>query len=480
MNLPEDFQNRMKNLLGESYSDFLLSFDAPQEKALQIHPRQTPLPVILETLPGLKPMKHLHFSAYYTGDKIGMHPYHHAGILYSQDPAAMLPAGLFPFPKDAKVLDLCAAPGGKSSQIAAYLEEGSGFLVANEIHPARNKILISNLERMGYKNVLVTKLEAGQLAEFYPEFFDVVIVDAPCSGEGMFRKYPESIAEWSSAQVSQCANRQQEILSQACKCLRPGGYLIYSTCTYALEENENIVYYLTKQEGFESLNINIPKDIATWHIAPNTLTQIAPDLPLVNSNSFEDILQNSHRFYPHLGKGEGQFFSYLKKSGSSKANTIRDYRDYLTSKGLRPVSAKSKAIIKDALCGQLSMLYDCIYEQEGRFYLIPSLPVPLPAYGITRLGLPMGEILKNRFVPHHCLFHSYGHLFDNQISYGLSDDNIWAYLNGQEITDNRAADGYGVICIEQTPIGGFKASKGKLKNHYPKSIRNQQLHYTKQ
>lgn len=478
MKLPEDFKNRMKHLLGESYSDFLLSFDAPQEKALQIHPRQTPLSVITENIPGLTPMKHLQLSAYYDGEKIGMHPYHHAGILYSQDPAAMLPAGLFPFPKDAKVLDVCAAPGGKSSQIAAFLEEGKGFLVANEIHPARNKILISNLERMGYKNVMVTKLEASQLSDTYPGFFDVVIVDAPCSGEGMFRKYPESCAEWSVQQVSQCADRQMEILSHACKCLRPGGSMIYSTCTYSIEENENIVYYLINREDLELLNIDIPKSISTWHLSQHKLTDSSSDSPFTNSSLPEDILRSSHRFYPHLGKGEGQFFCYLKKSGDFKLSSAADYREQLKAKGLRPVSAKNKAIIKESLSGQLSGIYDNIYEQDGRFYLIPYLPVPLPAFGITRLGLPMGEMQKNRFVPHHCLFHSYGHLFDNQISYHLSDDNIWAYLHGQEITDSRAANGYGTICIDNTPIGGFKASNGKLKNHYPKSLRNQQLYYT--
>jgi NOL1/NOP2/sun family putative RNA methylase len=240
--LPQLFLDRMKQMLEEEYPAFLNSYEDARYQALRINPSKTDTDRFTEeTSFHLQPVPWEANGFYYEKeDQPGKHPYHEAGVYYIQEPSAMAPAAYLDAQPGEKVLDLCAAPGGKSTQIAAAMQ-GKGLLVSNEIHPARAKILSENIERMGIRNAMVTNESPQALASVFTEYFDRIMVDAPCSGEGMFRKNEQACDEWSPENVKTCAARQQEILSCAASMLRPGGRIVYSTCTFAPEENEGTI-----------------------------------------------------------------------------------------------------------------------------------------------------------------------------------------------------------------------------------------------
>ena len=457
MELPIEFVKRMKTILGDDYPAFEASFSETAQKGIHLNPGRCSEERLLSCMGSeLTPIPHVTHGYYYNASnqerKIGMHPLHHGGAVYSQDPSAMLPVSGIEISPDWRVLDLCAAPGGKSSQIASKLSAGAGFLVSNEINPSRNKILISNMVRMGYPNVIVTKLTPDEIADCYPGYFHMVLVDAPCSGEGMFRKYPESISEWSLENVIHCQARQKEILNAALRTLLPGGYLVYSTCTYSVEENEDIVRWLMKEHHM--MPVDIPEKIRS-----------------VTAPSFDEKLSCCRRAYPHITRGEGQFMAYLKKSGE-----LPETQNVATPKsmsGLRKISDKNKALVWDALKENFDLSGFCFYEHQNKMIAIPAKAgFRLPNHGITLCGITVGMIEHNRFLPHHHFFHSCGNICNNILSLDKEDQRILQYLTGQEIYDDRVKKGYGVVCFEGCPIGGFKASGGRLKNHYPKALRN--------
>ena len=240
--LPEQFLDRMKQMLGEEFPAFLESYEQEKYQALRINPQKTTIASFMEKSPFLrKPVPWEKNGFYYDReDAPGKHPYHAAGVYYIQEPSAMAPAAYLDAQPGERILDLCAAPGGKSTQIAAAMG-GEGLLISNEIHPARAKILSENIERMGIRNGMVLNESPQALAKIFESYFDRIMVDAPCSGEGMFRKNTEACEEWSPETVENCAMRQQEILNCAASMLRPGGRIVYSTCTFAPEENEGTV-----------------------------------------------------------------------------------------------------------------------------------------------------------------------------------------------------------------------------------------------
>ena len=257
--LPLGFTDRMRRLLGAEYPAFLASYDKPRRPALRVNPLRLDgipdgvralLPFLAERVP---------FTAdgwYYPDDpalRPGRHPYHEAGLYYIQEASAMIPAALCPPRPGERVLDLCAAPGGKATQLAGALR-GQGLLVANEIHPGRAAVLSGNIERMGIPNALVLNMEPQALAERFPGFFDRIVVDAPCSGEGMFRKEPQAVQMWSPENIALCAARQAEILRAAARMLAPGGTIVYSTCTFAPEEDEgSVLTFLREHPDFDTV-----------------------------------------------------------------------------------------------------------------------------------------------------------------------------------------------------------------------------------
>lgn len=435
MNLPVEFQNRMKEYLADEYDEFICSFNANEVKAFHINESRVNMDTFLNNTDiKYTPINNISNGFYYDDSKIGSTIEHHAGILYSQDPSAMEPVNTFSKLLNGSeiVLDLCSAPGGKSSQLANILSKNGGFLVSNEPNQARNKILVSNIERMGYTNVLVTKMLPEELATYYNSYFDAIVVDAPCSGEGMFRKYPESINEWSLNNIQMCHDRQIDILNSAISMLKPGGYLLYSTCTYAQEEDEEIAKYLSNQ-GFTIHELTSPLGI---------------------------------KCYPHKQKGEGQYYCIFVKNGelSFKNNYVKPCFNKLSNN-------MKKQVID--LVGHVFTDYPVdFYNINDRIIILPNEYIKIPAHNIALAGVIAGEFVKNRFIPHHHLFHAYGQLFDNKIDLTSNKDILYKYLHGEEITYNNISNGYGVITYMGAPVGGFKASNGRLKNHYPKGLRN--------
>ena len=285
MNLPIEFEKKMKAFLGNEWDDFLYSYDNNRFQALRFNTLKVQSPEermrILKVL-GISPDKKVSWAneAYYFDENVrpGKHPYHEMGLYYIQEPSAMSAAALLAPKPGMRVLDLCAAPGGKSTQLATYLGD-SGLLVSNEINTQRSRILSQNIERMGIKNAIVTNEDSFVLASHFPGFFNAIQVDAPCSGEGMFRKLPEAIEQWSMENVAICAARQKEILDNAAVMLKPGGVIVYSTCTFSKEENEDVIEYFLERH---------------------------PDF----------TLEEMERFWPHKVDGEGHFVAKLVRRGS--------------------------------------------------------------------------------------------------------------------------------------------------------------------
>ena len=290
--LPEQFCVRMKEMLGEEYAAFYASYDLPKYQALRINPLKTERDTFLQQAPfSLNRVPWTTNGYYYSGnDQPGRHPYHEAGVYYIQEPSAMAPAEYLMAEPGERILDLCAAPGGKSTQIACSMQ-GEGLIVCNEIHPARAKILSENIERMGIKNALVLNETPEQLAERFPVCFDKIMVDAPCSGEGMFRKNEEAGNEWSLDNVKLCADRQDGILDCAYEMLRPGGRMVYSTCTFAPEEDEGSVHRFLERH-------------------PDC--QIAEG---IDSEGFIHDKEGCIRLFPHKIEGEGHFAAVITKAG---------------------------------------------------------------------------------------------------------------------------------------------------------------------
>lgn len=454
--LPKEFQIRMEKMLGEEYPAFLESYEKEKYQALRVNPLKVNeeefvcrAPFTLKAVPWAE-------HGYYYGkeDQPGKHPYHEAGVYYIQEPSAMAPAEYLGVRPGERVLDLCAAPGGKSTQIGASLK-GEGILIANEIHPARAKILSENIERMGIQNALVTNETPESLAEYFIEYFDRILVDAPCSGEGMFRKNEDAGAEWSPENVVLCAKRQAGILDCAASMLRPGGRIVYSTCTFAPDENEGSVsrfllrhpeFFIVKVEKRNGMSGGVPE----WTKNP--------------AKGIEDTI----RLWPHKLEGEGHYLAVLEKSKEAESG----YRGYCKNgeqEGLKEKDCKeylefSEQFLKKKLTGTLLKFGDQIY-------LAPEGTPTLKGLKVLRPGLHLGTAKKNRFEPSHALALALNPA-DVKYSVDLSSDGseIRSYLNGQTL--NREGEkGWYLITVDGYSTGWGKMAGGIIKNHYPKGLR---------
>ena len=454
----------MRAQLGADYTEFERSFDMPAVRAFSLNTAvisveqfeacsEAAAELKYKKIPG---MQHAY---YYDDDQhIGRSAYHHAGMIYSQDPAAMLVAEGIKLPENARVLDLCAAPGGKSVQLAEKLAGNGGFLVSNEPDRARNSILCSNIERMGFKNAVVTCLYPEELANFYPAYFDAVLVDAPCSGEGMFRKYPESIGQWSISNIEHCALRQKDILRNAILMLKPGGMLIYSTCTYAPEEDEEIADYICEELGFDAVS------------APEIVAEYAAAVPLKKGLAY--------KFYPHVSKGEGQFMAYFRKPGELAKNETLG-RNWLSG-NKKKADKECCMLMEEAFDGMPDIDLDCVFRISDMFIYIDKGIDRLPEKGITKNGVCIGSIEKKRFTPHHDCFSAFGCSIKNRLELTPGSSELSAYLHGEELRLSLLENGiysgsdkgFGAVMVLGVPIGGFKMAGGRIKNHYPKGLRN--------
>lgn len=446
--LPNEFTSRMKELLGDGYEDFIRSFDESPVRSFRINTKKISESEFEKINPfGGEKISYAEGAYYFNYDGIGNHPYHHAGMVYIQDPAAMSPVASVNIEPDWKILDLCAAPGGKSTQAAAKLD--GGLLVSNEIVPSRCKILTGNIERLGIKNAVTTCADVKRLSGLFGEEFDLVIVDAPCSGEGMFRKDETAINEWSLQNVKLCAERQDEILSYAKDFVNEGGYLLYSTCTYSPEENEMCIdRFLSENKNFELIEVN------------ESVKKATADGIFFDGCKTENI-SFCRRFYPHISKGEGQFIALLKKTDTSCISIKRE-------NALEKISKADEKIVFDFLDSTL-IDYDkkCVRKyKENIVYFEPDFIVPK---GVAfSCGVTIGSVQKNYIQPHHQFFMAMGKQFRRQIE--LTCDEAESYLRGNTIPCE-CENGWATVLVNGCTLGGVKVVNSTAKNHYPKGLR---------
>lgn len=448
MNLPEQFKKRMNTLLGDEYELYEKSLSDTPQRAFRVNTDKISIEDFEKINPfGGEKIPYVKNGYYFDYDKIGNHPYHHAGLIYVQEPAAMAPAECIEINPDWHILDMCAAPGGKSVQLKNNLGE-NGVLVSNEIIPSRCKILTGNIERLGLKNVITTCLDTFKLAENFPETFDLIMVDAPCSGEGMFRKEEIAVSEWSYENVLKCAKRQKEILENAVSCLKKGGYIVYATCTFSLEENEMMINdFLNNHPEFEIIPVKS-------EVAKNSSDGIKFD-----GCSTENI-KYARRFYPHKNRGEGQFMAVLHNTEEYTQNTFK-----------KPLTCdKIDKLITDFLNDTL-ITYNCeaIKTKNGNpIFFTPDFNIG--KINPFSMGVAIGEIRKNYLMPHHQFFTSFGDVFKRKINLSSESKDLYRYLSGEEITAE-CENGWAVVTVDGYAIGGAKVVSGMAKNHYPKGLR---------
>ena len=450
--LPERFTQRMKELLGEEYSQFLCALDEPAVKGLRINPKKcSPDEDLAHLGLDLTPIHYVEGGYIIEGasDGIGNTPSHLSGKFYVQDPGAMSTAAAVDISPDALVCDLCAAPGGKTTQLAARLGEG-GFILANEYVPKRAKILVGNVERMGIRNAAVTSMDTAELSKLYSSVFNLVVADAPCSGEGMFRKDVPAVEEWSEENVLLCAERQETILENAANLVTGGGVLLYSTCTYSLEENEMTVdKFLSRHPEFSLIPVTD---------AVSSATDDGVRFPGCTAQGIELC----RRFYPHKSRGEGQFIALMRKNSDTAPSFGFKYKPIAPSKD-------EEAAVRSFFKDNLIKTPDAKLIKYGNNLVLISHGCPLPPHSVFSAGVLVGEVRGKLLFPSHQLFTAYGELFKNKAE--LSEDDARRYVAGEEIDAPEGISGYVAVNYRGAAIGGGKASGGRIKNHFPKGLR---------
>ena len=460
MNLPIEFEKKMKAFLGDEWDDFLYSYDNNRFQALRFNTLKVQSPEermrILKTLK-ISSDKKVSWAneAYYFDENVrpGKHPYHEMGLYYIQEPSAMSAAALLAPKPGMRVLDLCAAPGGKSTQLATYLGD-SGLLVSNEINTQRSRILSQNIERMGIKNAIVTNEDSFVLASHFPGFFNAIQVDAPCSGEGMFRKLPEAIEQWSMENVAICAARQKEILDNAAVMLKPGGTIVYSTCTFSKEENEDVIEYFLERH---------------------------PDF----------TLEEMERFWPHKVDGEGHFVAKLVRRGSVDTDLKADRKTKKNKNSKNRKNETKPALTKENMKLLTEFLDETISEDMAawiknsrlvmfgeQLYRLPDMEVDIKGLKVQRAGLHIGEFKKQRFEPSHSLALALKlSEAKNVVKLTWDDPQTTGFFNGQSVmlSDEQTAEckkGWALVCVDGYTAGWGKVNGTQVKNHYPKGLRN--------
>lgn len=535
MQLPIEFVNRMKNKLGEECDAFLASYDYEEVKSLRLNALKYDENAdgreeensanqkkdkknyehvvfdellnnsVIESREGFSNISWESNGYYYDNCvRPGKHPLHEIGAYYIQEASAMAPVSFLNVKPYDRVLDLCAAPGGKSTQIAGYMK-GKGILITNEIVKKRSEILSENIERMGIKNAIVVSEDPRNLEKKLPMFFDKILVDAPCSGEGMFRRGEVAREEWSLDNVKECANRQEWILDCAANMLAPGGRLVYSTCTFSDEEDENQVReFLKRHPDFTDISANMP------------LSQ-----GMENGSDGVGI-----RLWPHKVKGEGHFLAVFEKSSGAIEN--EEFRGCIASNNsnnqinIRANKAKNIPVggfeksLNDKQKSKLKPMYDFLDEyfireeddlKENKtcnindgdrlkdcfifdiyknnrgltvfgdnIYLMPEETPSLNGLKVLRPGLQIGSIVKDRFIPSHSLALSIN-LSDFKNIARIDNDVIYKYLNGETFNYD-GKNGWYLIVYKDMPAGFGKLANGIMKNHYPKGLRKNRAHFS--
>ena len=438
--LPEAFITRMRAQLGAEADAYFAALDEPYQRGIRMNPRKPFDHALADGMLEPVPWNPQHGRYLTMGSAAGLDPLHEAGAYYIQEPSAMAPVSLLDPRPGERVLDLCAAPGGKTTQIADVLG-GDGLIVCNEPVPSRAKILSRNAERMGVSNALVVSADPEKLAPLWPEAFDAILVDAPCSGEGMFRRHPETRSEWNESSPEGCAVRQKRILACAVEMLRPGGRLAYSTCTLNHEENENVVaWLLAEYPDLEAVPFSMPVNNGVLN---------APDGML--------------HLYPHQLRGEGHFAALLRKKG--------DVPSDLFAPAATRLAAPQKPLLSayETFAKPFPGLPRANAQFGDALLSAPDLP-PLKGVKVLRAGIQLGVLKGKVFAPDHALAMALP-ITSSIPALPLSREQALQYQSGETLPCPDSLSGYALPTYAGLPLGFGKASDGQLKNHYPKGLR---------
>ncbi|MDO5345519.1 MAG: RsmB/NOP family class I SAM-dependent RNA methyltransferase [Lachnospiraceae bacterium] len=480
--LPVEFTERMRRILGEEYGAFEKSYEEVRKYGLRVNTKKISPEEFERIAPfHLTPIPWIPGGYYYLEeDAPARHPFYYAGLYYLQEPSAMTPASILDVEPGERVLDLCAAPGGKATALGAKLQ-GRGLLVANDISASRCRALLKNIEVFGIPNSFVSNGVPARLEERFPEFFDKILVDAPCSGEGMFRKDSDTIRAWYPEKPGECAKIQKDIVLRAADMLRPGGTMLYSTCTFAPEENEELVRYLLEQR-------------------PRMRLETIP-----YREGFSQGLEGMEqcvRLWPHKMGGEGHFMALLRKQGiegnacgrfgdradkalegNERANkgrkrgkVRRTPGDERNCSGKGQEERQQQAILQEffrevKLQTEPELLPKHMEIRSGQVYLAASLLPEVSGIPFLRNGLYLGELKKNRFEPSQSLAMALDRgSYASVLDLDSGDQRIFHYLRGETIDtepgETARAEGWQLVCVNGYPLGWGKLVNGLLKNKY--------------
>lgn len=455
--LPEAFLQRMQQMLGDEYQTFLASYEKPRTYGLRVNTSKISCeefeklcPFPIHKIPWVE-----NGYFYAEEDRPSRCPYYQAGLYYLQEPSAMTPASRLPVEPDDLVLDLCAAPGGKATALGSALN-GTGLLVANDISTSRARALLRNVELFGISNVFVANETPAKLVKAFPEYFDKIILDAPCSGEGMFRKEDALIRDWTPEKSMELADLQKELIRQAVSMLKPGGLLLYSTCTFAPEEDEGTIASLLEEcndmellpmEGYDGFSEGFP-----------------------SCGNGDERMKYCVRIFPHKMNGEGHFLALLRKNGSS-LKTLTCSRTAPDKNSRKLLEAFFAEIGLHSIGGK-PIDFQRVEIRGDKVYYLPAITGNFRGLTFLRNGLYLGDLKKNRFEPGEpfALALHKGDA-DAIISLPVSDERLIRYLKGETllIESGEAANekGWHLLCIDGYPLGFGKLVNGTLKNKYP-------------
>lgn len=440
MKLPESFEERMRIILGESFDVFKESFDGDFYVSLRVNTLKIDVPTFVEKFPyALIPVPWTKDGYYYNPeDPVTKHPYYHAGLYYVQEPSAMSPVQALEPQKGNCCLDLCAAPGGKSMQITNAIED-QGLLVTNDIGETRVKAILRNVEKFGLRNVIVLNESPANIARVMGNRFDSILVDAPCSGEGMFRKDPKAVKSWETYGPNECHAVQREIIDTLPTLIKKEANIVYSTCTFApIENEEQIKHLLDDFSCFKPRAVN-----------------------LVGIDNEGDAGTHMAHIWPHVHKGEGHFIGGLI-GHSEIEHQIEFYEENEPPECVREFMEKN---LKKPLKGYFAVEHD-------RVYLKPDIKFPTKGLRVVREGLLLGEIKKERFSPSQALaIHLTSDAFKRIIDFAPDSIEVIKYLKCETLHVNVETEGLHLVCTDGFPLGFAKISAGVLKNQYPVSWR---------
>lgn len=452
MNLPAAFVEKMQGLLGDEFDDYIKCYDEKRLYGLRVNTKKISVEEFIKICPfEITPIPWIENGFYYDGENVqaAKHPYYFAGLYYLQEPSAMTPANRLPIEPGDKVLDVCAAPGGKATELGAKLQ-GQGVLMANDISNSRAKGLLKNIEVFGIGNVLVLSEEPGKLEEYFPEYFDKILIDAPCSGEGMFRKEKRMVKAWEEHGPEFFAKIQRSIVTQAARMLKPGGMMLYSTCTFDQEENEGTIEYLLEQYP----------EFKILEIAP--YEGFGAGKPEVTKSKSEDF-KKTVRIWPHKMHGEGHYVALLQK-GEAKIETEA-----------KTVKGRSKKVPEEIL----EFFQDIDWKMDWsrleiyseKVYYMPEDIPDVKGIRFLRTGLYLGDLKKNRFEPSQSLAMCLKkEEYKNTVNIPVEDERVVKYLKGEtvDVDDlvSRKAKGWQLVLVDGYPLGWGKLANGTLKNKY--------------